>query len=177
MANPRKKFSKIYDQYVEKIYRFVFLKVSSEEIAQDLTSETFLKCWEAFKKTENPSSNEQKIENPQAFLYQIARNLVIDHYREKGKYQVVSAESADWRSPITDPRTDLEEKMILNSDLEMVRKHLSCLKDDYQNAIVWYYLDDLPICEVAKLLDKSEEATRVLIHRALKSLREKINLV
>ncbi len=172
MANPRKKFSKIYDQYVEKIYRFVFLKVSSEEIAQDLTSEIFLKCWEAFKKTENPSSNEQKIENPQAFLYQIARNLVIDHYREKGKYQVVSAEI----SPISDPRTDLEEKMILNSDFEIVRNHLSSLKDDYQNAIIWYYLDDLPICEVAKLLDKSEEATRVLIHRALKSLREKINL-
>jgi len=172
MANPRKKFSKIYDQYVEKIYRFVFLKVSSKEIAQDLTSETFLKCWEVFNRKENPSSNEQKIENPQAFLYQIARNLVIDHYREKGKYQVVSAET----SPIADPRNDLEEKVILNSDLEIVRNHLSSLKDDYQNAILWYYLDDLPICEVAKLLDKSEDATRVLIHRALKSLREKINL-
>ena len=172
MANSRKKFSKIYDQYVDKIYRFVFLKVSSEEIAQDLTSETFLKCWEVFKRTENPTSNEQKIENPQAFLYQIARNLVTDHYREKGKYQVVSAEI----SPITDPRTNLEERVILNSDLEIIHKHLSCLKDDYQNAIVWYYLDDLPICEVAKLLDKSEEATRVLIHRALKSLREKVNL-
>jgi RNA polymerase sigma-70 factor (ECF subfamily) len=172
MANSRKKFSKIYDQYVEKIYRFVFLKVSSEEIAQDLTSETFLKCWEAYKKTQNPKPKTQNIKNPQAFLYQIARNLIIDHYREKGKYQVVSAEI----SPIIDPRTDLEEKMILNSDFEMVRNHLSSLKDDYQNAIVWYYLDDLPICEVAKLLDKSEEATRVLIHRALKSLREKINL-
>ena len=172
MDNPRKKFSKIYDQYVEKIYRFVFLKVSSKEIAQDLCSETFLKCWEVFNRTENPSSNEQKIENPQAFLYQIARNLVIDHYREKGKYQVVSVEV----SPIADPRTDLEEKVILNSDLAMIRNHLSSLKDDYQNAILWYYLDDLPICEVAKLLDKSEDATRVLIHRALKSLREKINL-
>jgi RNA polymerase sigma-70 factor (ECF subfamily) len=172
MKKIKKDFSKIYNQYINRIYRFVFLKVSSEEVAKDLTSETFLKCWEAFKKTENPSSNEKKIENPQAFLYQIARNLIIDHYREKGKYQIVSADIA----PITDPRMDLEEKMIFNSDLETVRNHLSSLKNEYQNAIIWYYLDDLPICEVAELLDKSEEATRVLIHRALKSLREKINL-
>lgn len=175
MVNPRKIFSKIYDQYVEKIYRFIFLKVSSQEIAEDLTSETFLKGWEAFKKTQNPSSDERKIENPQAFLYQIARNLVIDYYREKGKFQVVSVESADWRSPFTDPRTDLEERAILNSDLEIIRQNLSSLKEDYQNVIIWRYLDDLPISEVAKLLDRSEEATRVLLHRALGALKQKIN--
>jgi len=163
MSNFRKKFSKIYDQYVEKIYRFIFLKVSSQEIAEDLTSETFLRGWESFK-------NRNDIENPQAFLYQIARNLITDHYREKGKYQVVSAEF----SPVTDPRTDLEERAILNSDLDIIRQNLSGLKEDYQNAIVWYYLDDLPISEVAKLLDRSEEAARVLLHRALESLREKI---
>ena len=45
MANPREKFSKIYDKYIDKIYRFVFLKVSSQEIAEDLTSEVFLKTF------------------------------------------------------------------------------------------------------------------------------------
>ncbi len=62
MADLRKIFSKIYDQYINKIYRFVFLKVSSQEIAEDLTSETFLKTWESFK-------NGTRIENPQAFLF------------------------------------------------------------------------------------------------------------
>ncbi|PIU15604.1 RNA polymerase subunit sigma-70, partial [bacterium (Candidatus Gribaldobacteria) CG08_land_8_20_14_0_20_39_15] len=73
MANLRKKFSKIYDQYINKIYRFIFLKVNSQEIAQDLTSETFLRGWESFKE------KNEEIENIQAFLYRIARNLVTDH--------------------------------------------------------------------------------------------------
>jgi RNA polymerase sigma-70 factor (ECF subfamily) len=165
MANLKKVFSKIYDQYIEKIYRFIFLKVNSEEIAQDLTSETFLRGWESFKE------KEEKIENPSAFLYQIARNLVIDHYREKGKAQVVSAEFAQ----ILDPRPNMEENAILRSDVEQIREVLTEIKEDYQNVIIWHYLDDLPICEVAKLLDRSEEATRVLLHRALESLRKKVN--
>ena len=165
MGNLRKLFSKIYDQYVEKIYRFIFLKVNSQEVAQDLTSETFLRGWESFK-------NGNKIENPQAFLYQIARNLVTDHYREKGRTQVVSAEYV----PIVDPREDLEEKAILRSDLDTIKSALANLRnEDYQNVIIWHYLDDLSIEEVAKLLDRSEEATRVLLSRALAALRQKIN--
>ena len=163
MADPRKDFSEIYDKYIEKIYRFIFLKVNSQDIAEDLTSETFLRVFESFK-TNN-------IENPQAFLYRVARNLVTDHYREKGRTQVVSADYVS----VVDPGADLEEKAILNSDMEQVRFALSSLKEDYQNVIVWHYLDDLPIIEVARMLDRSEEATRVLLHRALKSLRATVN--
>ena len=164
MANLRKTFSKIYDRYIDRIYRFIFLKVSSQEIAQDLTSETFLRGWESFK-------NGNKIENPQAFLYKIARNLVIDHYREKGKARIVSAEYVK----IPDPRTNLEEKALLESDLDDIRIALANLKEDYQNVVVWRYLDDLPIPEIAKMLDKSEPAVRVELHRALKALRAKLS--
>ncbi len=164
MANLRKIFSKIYDRYIDKIYRFIFLKVSSQEIAQDLTSETFLRGWESFK-------NGTKIENPQAFLYRIARNLVTDHYREKGRAQIVSAEYVS----IVDPREDVEEAAVLKSDINTVRLALASLKEDYQNVIIWHYLDDLPIIEVAKLLDRTEEATRVLLSRALKNLRDELH--
>jgi len=170
MANPRKIFSKIYDQYIDKIYRFIFLKVNSQEVAQDLTSETFLRGWKAFEKSQNPMANNQKIENIQAFLYKIARNLVTDHYREKGKTQIVSAEYAS----IIDPRQNLEEKVMAGSDLETIRLALTNLKEDYQNVIIWRYLDDLSISEIAKIMDKSKEATRVQLHRALKSLRNEL---
>lgn len=163
MADYRKVFSKIYDQNINKIYRFILLKVSSPEMAQDLTSETFLRGWESFR-----SGN--KIENPQAFLYRIARNLVIDYYREKGRAQFVSPEMVI----IADPNPGIEEKAALSSDLGRVRAVLANLKEDYQNIIIWHYLDDLPIKEVAKMLDRTEETTRVLLHRALKALREKI---
>jgi len=163
MANLRKVFSKIYDQYINKIYRFIFLKVNSQEIAQDLTSETFLRSWESFK-------NGNKIENPQAFLYKVARNLVTDYYREKAKTQVVSAEFV----PVADPRPGLDERVMLGSDLEVVRRALAILKEDYQNVIIWHYLDDLPIQEVAEMMGRTEETTRVLLHRALKALRQKL---
>ena len=163
MANLKKEFGKIYDQYIEKIYRFVFLKVSSQDIAQDICSETFLKGWESFKT--------QKIDNPQAFLYRIARNLVIDHYREKGRTNIVSAEY----TLIPDPRANFEEKIALDSDLDQVKKAMSRLSDDYQNVVVLRYLEDLPISEIAKALDKTEDATRVTLHRALKALKKEVN--
>ncbi len=163
MDNQRKIFSSIYDKYVNKIYRFIFIKVSSQEIAEDLCSETFLRGWQVFKERRD-------IENPPAFLYQIARNLVIDHYREKGKVKIVSAEY----SRIIDPKTDLEGKAILSSDLDNIRTALVGLKEEYQDVIIWHYLDDLSVPEIAKILDKSEGAVRVSLHRALKTLKNKL---
>jgi len=164
MANPRKEFGKIYDQCINKIYRFIFLKVNSEEIAQDLCSETFLKGWESYK-------NNSKIDNPSAFLYRIARNLVTDYYREKGRTQFVSPETV----AIADPSQEIEEKIAFNSDLDQIKAVLANLKEEYQNVIIWRYLDDLPIPEVAKMMDKTEEATRVTLHRALKALKNELN--
>lgn len=170
MDNPRKSFSKIYDQHINKIYRFIFIKVSSQEIAQDLCSETFLRGWEAFKKSQNPG-NIQKIENPSAFLYKIARNLIIDHYREKGRFQTVSAEYS-W---IADPKVNLEETSFINSDLDRIRMALADIKDDYREVIVWHYLDDLKVPEIAQILEKPEGTIRVLLHRALTALRTNVN--
>lgn len=162
MKDKRKEFSAIYDKYIEKIYRFVYLKVSSKEVAQDLSSEAFIRGWEMF--------NREKIDNPQAFLYRIARNLVIDHYREKGRTKFVSVDDL----PIIDPSASLEDKMAQKSEIEQIKTRIADLKDDYQNVIIWHYLDDLPIGEVARLLDRSEDATRVLLHRALDSLKNNL---
>ena len=162
--NKRKEFGKIYDKYIDKIYRFVFLKVNSQEIAQDLSSDTFLKCWEVYK-------SGSRIDNIQAFLYRIARNLVIDHYRQKDRVQFVSFEN----SPIIDPGPSLEAKIALNSDLAIIKTAIPNLKEDYQNVVVWRYLEDLSIPEIAKITDKSEQATRITLHRALKALKDEVN--
>jgi RNA polymerase sigma-70 factor (ECF subfamily) len=162
MADTRKTFGQIYDRYIEKIYRFIFFKVNSQEIAEDLASETFLKTWKVFK------NEEKSIENMQAFLYKTARNLVIDYYREKGRVQIVSVDNPS----ITDPSQNLEEKEMLRSDVNMVKAALTNLKDDYQNVIIWHYLDDLPIQEISYILGRTEDATRVLLHRALEALKK-----
>jgi len=164
MNNPRENFSQIYDQCVDKIYRFIFLKVSSQEIAEDLCSETFLKGWQSFK------DNNKEIKNPQAFLYQIARNLIVDHYREKGRTQIVPADCV----PITDPKIDLEENALLESDLNEIKAVLVNLKEEYQEVVIWHYIEDLTIPEIAKMLNKKEGTVRVLLHRALKSLKKEV---
>lgn len=170
MDNLKKEFSDIYDQYINKIYRFVYVKVNSQEVAEDICSEVFLRAWQVFQKTGNPGHN-QTIEHPQAFLYKIARNLVIDHYRKKGRTQTVSLEVL----PLADSNPRIEGKIALDSDLEQVKVALANLNEDYQNVIIWHYLEDLSIPEIAKMLNKQEGAVRVQLHRALKSLKDQCN--
>src|SRR3990167_4578746 len=64
MDNLKEQFGQIYDQYIEKIYRFVYLKVNSQEVAEDITSKVFLNGWQSYSK--NPS-----VQNMNAFLYRI----------------------------------------------------------------------------------------------------------
>ena len=69
MDKNKEKFGSIYDQYIEKIYRFVYLKVNSQEIAEDISSKVFLRGWESYQKN-------SEIKNIGAFLYQIARLFI-----------------------------------------------------------------------------------------------------
>ena len=92
MINHKKEFGKIYDKNINQIYRFVFLKVSSREKAEDLTSEVFTRGWNRFK-------DGKKIDNVRAFLYRVARNLIIDHYREKGRVRTISTEDVSIKDP------------------------------------------------------------------------------
>lgn len=167
MANPKKKFSKYYNKYIVKIYRFVYFKVDSQETAQDITAEVFLRCWTSINETD------KDIENMSAFLYQIARNLIIDFYRKKEKTKTIDIENCP---DIKDTKIDLEKNALLTSEVNRIKKALANIKEDYQDVIIWHYLDDLSIKETAKLLERTEEATRVLLHRALKALREQLKV-
>ena len=113
MDSLNEQFGQIYDQYIDKIYSFVYLKVNSQEIAEDITSKVFLKGWEAFKE---PGAG---IKNPGAFLYQIARNAVVDHYREKGRQKTVSVDAGQ---EIVDPGTNAQDLAILSADVEVIKK-------------------------------------------------------
>jgi len=163
MDSLNEQFSSIYDQYIDKIYRFVYLKVSSEEIAEDITSKVFLKGWEAFK------NQNTEIRNPGAFLYQIARNAVVDHYREKGRSKIVSSEVLP---EITNSDPNLQDKAILSADVKVVKNAIKKLKKEHQDIIIWHYLEDMPINSIAELMDKPAGTVRVMLHRGLKDLRD-----
>jgi len=159
-----KEFNRAYFQYISSIYRFFYLKSDSQEIAEDLTNETFLRLW----KTLNSGQN---INNTRAFLYKIARNLLTDFYRKKAQKTEISFESA----PEIIDSNDFQQRIINNSEIERIKKALQGLKEEYQLVIIWHYLEDIPIREIAEIMEKTEENTRVLLHRALQSLREKIS--
>jgi len=61
---------------------------------------------------------------------------------------------------------------MINSDIDYIMKNISSIKDEYQDVIIWRYLDELTVTEISDLLNKSEDATRVTIHRAISSLRK-----
>jgi RNA polymerase sigma-70 factor, ECF subfamily len=161
MDSLNEQFSEIYDQYIDKIYRFIYLKVSSQEIAEDLTSKVFLRGWEAYK-------TKSEIKNMGAFLYQIARNAVVDHYREKGRSRTISVDAS---SEVVDPGTTAHDKAILSADVNVVKTAIQKLKKDYQDVLIWHYLDDMPIAEIAEMVGKPAGTVRVTLHRGLKELK------
>ena len=131
MDSLNEQFGRIYDQYIDKIYRFIYFKVNSQEIAEDITSKVFLKGFEAFKNQQAGSSS--VIKNQGAFLYQIARNAVIDYYREKGRSKSMSIDDAP---QIADPGTSAHDKAVLNADVEAVKNAIKKLKKDYQLSLI-----------------------------------------
>lgn len=159
----KKNFSKFYNEHVERVYRFVYLKVSSKEVSQDLTSEVFLRFWEQL-------NSSIEIKNKRAFVYQIARNLVIDHYR-KAKPNIIEIEKVK----VSDQTENLEEEAILGSDMDTIQRALSQIPEDYQDMIIWYYLDEFSVPEIAEITGKTENNIRVIIHRALSALKEKLD--
>ena len=165
MDNSEEKFKKMYDQYIDKIYRFVFLKVSSQETAEDICSEAFTRVWQSLNKGNN-------IENPQAFAYQIARNLIADYYRQNSKLKFVSTENC---KEIEDNQPNLEEKSLLMSDINSVKLALNNIKPEYQDVILCHYLDDLSVPELAKMMDKPQGTIRVMLHRGLKELKKELS--
>lgn len=161
-------FSGIYNLYAEKIFRFVFLKTFSREESEDIASQVFYKFLIYLNNPEN------KIETLQAFLYQMARNLVIDFYRRK-KEQTVELKEGIENKILIDKLIDPDKKLDEKFELEKIKLALKDLNEDYREVIILYYLEDMSVKEISKVLDRSREAVRILIHRALKTLKEKLN--
>lgn len=156
-------FGVIYDFYHEKIYRYVFLKLPTQEDAEDVTADTFLRVWQYLQ-------GKNKVKNMQALLYQTSRNLIVDFYRKRGG----KVESVDEQEIVVADRSDLtlQEKMNLKTDMARAERAIRQLKDIYRDVIILHFLNDVPLKEIGPLIEKSSGATRVILHRALKALRE-----
>lgn len=164
-------YGKLYDIYVEQIYRFIYFKVSSKEEAEDLTAEVFLKTWQYIREM-----GADAIDNLQAFLYQTARNTVIDFYRTRGARLISQDERSETsddqlKMDLADEKQDVLQKVQLASDVEEVKKALQNLKEEYREVVVLRFIEEMSVAETAEILGKSRGAVRVLLHRAIGELR------
>lgn len=158
-------YGQFYDLYAEKIYRFVFFKVNSAEDAKDLTSEVFLKTWQYIK-------NDKAIKNLNAFVYMVARNCIIDFYRERSRKESNEEFINEAHLAISGDNPLL--KQIKETEIAETLKALSQLKDEYREAIILHYLNELSAREMSQILGKSPGAIRVLLYRALNALKSAI---
>jgi RNA polymerase sigma-70 factor (ECF subfamily) len=157
-------FGSLYDHYQAMIYRFVMVKVGSREEAEDITHHVFLSAWQkvgTYKYRGYPFSS---------WLYQIARNLVIDHYRSKKND--VSLDKMDPDSSVI----PAVEQFDLATKLQIEKVHIAIkeLKADYQDVIILRFIEDMPLKETAAALKKSEGAVKLIQHRAIKELKKKL---
>lgn len=152
-------FSKIYDNFIDQIYRYVFFRVNRDE-ALDLTETVFLKVWE------NIGSYGVGKNYLSSWIYRIAHNLIVDHYR-------LSKEIAPLEITVPDEKADnnpvaMTERQLSRSYLS---KAISKLKKKYQQVIVLKYINELDNREIAQIMKKTEGSLRILKFRALKELR------
>ena len=162
----KKEFSEFYNKNIDKVFRFIYLRVDTTETAQDLTSLAFLKLWKR---------QDSEISNSTAFLYRIARNQIIDFYRSKRKKPLSLdkvGEIADFQ--VTQPT--FSEKIELTLEMERIKKVIQNIKPVYADVIIWHYVDDLSSKEIAQILKKREGNVRVIIHRALQALKEQLEV-
>ncbi len=155
-------FGSLYDHYLPKIYRFVLLKVSLREEAEDLTHQVFLKAWQ------NISTYNFQGYPFGTWLYQIARNTVIDHYRSSNPHTSLEATAFD----IAAEGKSLQEVAEGSLQWDVILKGIRQLKETEQDVLIMRFVEDMTPREVAAAIGKSESAVKLIQHRAIKRLKE-----
>jgi len=152
-----KALAEIYDIFSPGIYRYAMRLLGDETIAEDCVSETFARFLKSLQERRGPR------DNLQAYLYRIAHNWIVDHYRKDGN----TVELSDvLRSEADVPEVEAAKHI----RQEQVREAIRQLTPDQQRVILLKYLEDWSNEEVARAMKKPIGAVKSIQHRALKSL-------
>ncbi|MFB6212605.1 MAG: RNA polymerase sigma factor [Candidatus Magasanikbacteria bacterium] len=160
-------FDKLYEDNIEQIYRFIYLRVRRKDKAEDITQKVFIKAWKNISSYES-----QKGAGFHSWLYQIAKNAVIDHYRTNKDHLNIDEIPED---EVSTPPDKHKKEMDKDLKFEKVMKALEELTENQQNVIVLKFIEELSNKEIADILNKSEVSVRVTQHRGLKKLKKILN--
>lgn len=155
-------FQKYYEEFMPKIFRYVYSKVSDRELAEDLVSEISLKAFEHFE-----SYDEQYSFG--GWFYGIARNHLIDHYKKFAKQKHTSLDEIenlvpDSSSPVADTERALKEGEL--------KAAMAKLSDNEKELVTLHYLSGYSYSEMGEMFQKEENTIKVATHRAVTTLRK-----
>lgn len=150
----------IYDTLYPSVFRYVYYRVSDQDTAEDLAAEVFARMVEHLR-TFEPHGRPIL-----AWLFTIARNLITDHYRLKGKADCLPLEEGLVAGDTSQPSQEAER----HQEQDCLALALEHLTEDQRQVILLKFIEDREISEVAEVLGKNERAIRSLQHRALAAL-------
>ena len=158
-------FGEVYDAYVDSIYRYLYYRLGSHALAEDLTSETFLR---ALRRLDSFTWQGKDIG---AWFVTIARNLVTDHVKSsRFKLEVTTADMLD-----ADRATGgVEDEVMSRLDSAVLLDAIRQLKAEQQECIVLRFLQGLTLAETAKVMARSEGAVKQLQLRAVRALAKMV---
>jgi RNA polymerase sigma-70 factor (ECF subfamily) len=158
-------FSELYDQFADRIFRFIRMKIANSQDAEDILQTVFIKAWQGLRGYNLEQANFS------AWLYKIAANCTYDFFRKSARRpeNLELDENIYVISP-EDPAGNLN----LSSDLQDLKKKLDSLPKQYKEVLELRFVQDFTLQETAEILKKSNLSVRLLVHRALKKLKSLI---
>src|SRR5438270_152389 len=163
-TNRQRALEETYDKYVEQIYKFIFFKVGNREDAEDITSQVFIKAAHSLDVT-------QEEHTKLAWLYQVARTTITDHWRNHYKGPTSSLDEMEEGSPLhltAEPlvttRAHEQEMDLASHKIELL---LGMLPDNYRRVLELRFLHGCSLKETAEAMHVTEANAKVLQHRAL----------
>lgn len=154
-------FGKLYDEYVDQIFRYVYYKVGNFAESQDLTGQTFLKAFE------NIDSYEQRDVAFSSWLYRIAHNLLVDYFRRESKRENVPIED---QPPTPSTRGNPVETVLADLDSERLYRALNKLTHNQREVLVLKFIDNMSNNQVAEIMGISVGAVKSTQKRGLLAL-------
>ncbi len=149
----------LYESHNEALYRYAYRFLSDQNLAEECVSEVFASFLQRIREGKPPSGNLK------AYLYRIAHNWIVDHYRKR-KDEDLGVD------PMPDPRPNPEKQVSNDERQSQLREALLELPEDQRLAVELHIMEDWPHEKVAGFLGKSVEASRALQYRALQTLRK-----
>lgn len=160
-------FEEAYLEYSDKIFRFIYFKTSDAYLAEDITGEVFIKAWKNWGKFDG--------EYIKAWLYKIANNILIDHWRSKNSKNSkknVSLEETVEAGIEPSYDEDLVERITKDDNIKKISEALKKLPQNLKEVAILRFVEEMSAKEVGQILKITEGNVRVLQHRALVKLRE-----